>query len=132
MIASVLEGRVRAMDQEPVEMRLDASEIGRQLADQAALEAKQRHRQIAPLEPLAAAGYAVRQSVDLVHALPGEPEQQVGDMDAAPEDDGIPGDTAPPAVGQLRQPSVIVVRSEERRVGKECVSTCRSRWSPYP
>src|SRR3546814_7953773 len=26
-----------------------------------------------------------------------------------------------------RQP----IRSEERRVGKECVSTCRSRWSPY-
>src|SRR3546814_14541945 len=25
-----------------------------------------------------------------------------------------------------------LVRSEERRVGKECVSTCRSRWSPYP
>src|SRR3546814_1073312 len=24
-----------------------------------------------------------------------------------------------------------VDRSEERRVGKECVSTCRSRWSPY-
>src|SRR3546814_13978267 len=24
-----------------------------------------------------------------------------------------------------------VYRSEERRVGKECVSTCRSRWSPY-
>src|SRR3546814_11560299 len=31
-------------------------------------------------------------------------------------------------------PSVNVaasLRSEERRVGKECVSTCRSRWSPY-
>src|SRR3546814_16292102 len=28
---------------------------------------------------------------------------------------------------QTSQPS----RSEERRVGKECVSTCRSRWSPY-
>src|SRR3546814_20172090 len=28
--------------------------------------------------------------------------------------------------------SVAMVRSEERRVGKECVSTCRSRWSPYP
>src|SRR3546814_15950604 len=27
---------------------------------------------------------------------------------------------------QLRR----IVRSEERRVGKECVSTCRSRWSP--
>src|SRR3546814_12700157 len=25
----------------------------------------------------------------------------------------------------------ITSRSEERRVGKECVSTCRSRWSPY-
>src|SRR3546814_13388754 len=24
-----------------------------------------------------------------------------------------------------------IARSEERRVGKECVSTCRSRWSPY-
>src|SRR3546814_4947997 len=28
--------------------------------------------------------------------------------------------------GSRREP-----RSEERRVGKECVSTCRSRWSPY-
>src|SRR3546814_10070237 len=26
---------------------------------------------------------------------------------------------------------LIFDRSEERRVGKECVSTCRSRWSPY-
>src|SRR3546814_3688911 len=26
---------------------------------------------------------------------------------------------------------VLVGRSEERRVGKECVSKCRSRWSPY-
>src|SRR3546814_8129830 len=25
-----------------------------------------------------------------------------------------------------------IFRSEERRVGEECVSTCRSRWSPYP
>src|SRR3546814_14931376 len=25
----------------------------------------------------------------------------------------------------------VLIRSEERRVGKECVSTCRSRWSPY-
>src|SRR3546814_15585907 len=24
-----------------------------------------------------------------------------------------------------------LLRSDERRVGKECVSTCRSRWSPY-
>src|SRR3546814_15111250 len=26
---------------------------------------------------------------------------------------------------------LLAERSEERRVGKECVSTCRSRWSPY-
>src|SRR3546814_3223289 len=26
---------------------------------------------------------------------------------------------------------IVETRSEERRVGKECVSTCRSRWSPY-
>src|SRR3546814_14561568 len=26
----------------------------------------------------------------------------------------------------------LAARSEERRVGKECVRTCRSRWSPYP
>src|SRR3546814_15499990 len=26
---------------------------------------------------------------------------------------------------------IAIVRSEERRVGKECVSTCRSRWSQY-
>src|SRR3546814_5943591 len=27
--------------------------------------------------------------------------------------------------------ALATARSEERRVGKECVSTCRSRWSPY-
>src|SRR3546814_6926023 len=26
---------------------------------------------------------------------------------------------------------ILAARSEERRVGKECVSTCRSRWSPF-
>src|SRR3546814_19066467 len=31
----------------------------------------------------------------------------------------------------LTHPAVAEVRSEERRVGKECVSPCRSRWSPY-
>src|SRR3546814_19166268 len=28
--------------------------------------------------------------------------------------------------------SLAELRSEERRVGKECVSTCRARWSPDP
>src|SRR3546814_8226055 len=33
--------------------------------------------------------------------------------------------------GQVSYASVGAGRSEERRVGKECVSTCSSRWSPY-
>src|SRR3546814_2346340 len=32
---------------------------------------------------------------------------------------------------EATEEEVVVERSEERRVGKECVSTCRSRWSPY-
>src|SRR3546814_18984721 len=32
---------------------------------------------------------------------------------------------------EARPPLEVVMRSEERRVGKECVSTCRFRWSPY-
>src|SRR3546814_5582726 len=32
---------------------------------------------------------------------------------------------------RLMGPDETSSRSEERRVGKECVSTCRSRWSPY-
>src|SRR3546814_7153800 len=33
--------------------------------------------------------------------------------------------------GEGREVGAEIGRSEERRVGKECVSTCRSRWSPY-
>src|SRR3546814_9834919 len=32
---------------------------------------------------------------------------------------------------EFRDGDELVMRSEERRVGKECVSTCRSGWSPY-
>src|SRR3546814_8108322 len=35
------------------------------------------------------------------------------------------------AAGDEEQAEKLIRRSEERRVGKECVSTCRSRWSPY-
>src|SRR3546814_15566425 len=38
---------------------------------------------------------------------------------------------SPYAVGQRRSVRSPCRRSEERRVGKECVSTCRSRWSTY-
>src|SRR3546814_3061952 len=35
------------------------------------------------------------------------------------------------AIRAATPPPCCWARSEERRVGKECVSTCRSRWSPY-
>src|SRR3546814_1989228 len=38
----------------------------------------------------------------------------------------------PEALAKLALDIAEPERSEERRVGKECVSTCRSRWSPYP
>src|SRR3546814_3050258 len=47
--------------------------------------------------------------------------QRGDDVETTPRD--------PPA--QLLQTASEAARSEERRVGKECVSTCRSRWSPY-
>src|SRR3546814_15623062 len=36
-----------------------------------------------------------------------------------------------PSIWPIAGFAPIAKRSEERRVGKECVSTCRSRWSPY-
>src|SRR3546814_2565188 len=47
--------------------------------------------------------------------------------------DEVPKDWLTEAVQKLRIAMRLnhKWRSEERRVGKECVSTCRSRWSPY-
>src|SRR3546814_13432129 len=45
-----------------------------------------------------------------------------------------PGNNHPPALQSGAGTAISrgrLIRSEERRVGKECVSTCRSRWSPY-
>src|SRR3546814_4843554 len=50
---------------------------------------------------------------------------------------GLPGAVVPANGMELKVAAVRgvesngMMRSEERRVGKECVSTCRSRWSPY-
>ena len=40
-------------------------------------------------------------------------------------------EVAEATIAELQAYGVKVKRSEERRVGKECVSSCRSRWSPY-
>src|SRR3546814_13888159 len=89
----------------------------------------------------------IGQEVDAAEALEGDQEAQRDNAEA--EGDGNSGgengdgDKADqhakvqfihsPSSG--RRPNGIsrpmAIRSEERRVGKECVSTCRSRWSPY-
>src|SRR3546814_12293855 len=66
---------------------------------------------------------------NLVRSNPGRQWMAIRDMDIAAEIIGIR-----PVVAKLSAfavSSFFVGRSEERRVGKECVSTCRSRWSPY-
>src|SRR3546814_13678684 len=54
-------------------------------------------------------------------------------LDRLPVDDRAPGDASRralvPETARKRDPQTL--RSEERRVGNECVSTCRSRGSPY-
>src|SRR3546814_17243197 len=55
-------------------------------------------------------------------SVPADPDHDANRIDAAKRDRGRPP--------QARRPPA-VVRSEERRVGKECVSTCRYRWSTY-
>src|SRR3546814_7118757 len=59
----------------------------------------------------------------------------------SPDDDPAPAGPAEAAAGRVRGDVAVSQgtgprpgaprRSEERRVGKECVRTCRSRWSPY-
>src|SRR3546814_20233860 len=79
-------------------------------------------------------------------APPDMPEE--GGYDAASDPDPAPPlDTEPPAAletaletlasdveeqaHRIERDEAAAVRSEERRVGHECVSTCRSRWWPY-
>src|SRR3546814_8310334 len=64
--------------------------------------------------------------------------RQDANVRAAPTTDadivaGVGQDESFNAVGKIEGSDwyLIARRSEERRVGKECVSTCRSRWSPY-
>src|SRR3546814_4069264 len=86
--------------------------------------------------PGAGAADAVRSLIVLegqsAAGAPGRPEE--GQRAPARAADG-PGrrDHAATAHAARRQQGIErqTTRSEERRVGKECVSTCRSRWSPY-
>src|SRR3546814_18542558 len=53
------------------------------------------------------------------------------ETEQAVDDDAVVGDDAVEIGLRLARQVGFERRSEESRVGKECVSTCRSRWSPY-
>src|SRR3546814_12443252 len=72
-----------------------------------------------------ACGHLILQVEDIVE---GAFESLGPDMGAGRRIDELSGDTY--ALFRFAQ-AALQHRSEERRVGKECVSTCRSRWSPY-
>src|SRR3546814_19912933 len=73
--------------------------------------------------PLVAEVLDVELKLQLVADLVEQRAIQAGE---AFEGDSVVGRGVDAAAIDRAQP-----RSEERRVGKECVSTCRSRWSPY-
>src|SRR3546814_20054437 len=68
-------------------------------------------------------GVIVLPAIGLVLAAPTLSAPAVSDFATSGE--------GPVFAGKLFPFVFITIRSEERRVGKECVSTCRSRWSPY-
>src|SRR3546814_20740210 len=70
---------------------------------------------------------------DLLEALD---HYELAGPEALLDDPAVASDVARLHRAQLDRPvgadDIELRRSEERRVGKECVSTCRSRWAPYP
>src|SRR3546814_18059856 len=70
-----------------------------------------------------------RPAVD--HPRRGRPDQGDDPIGRPGGSDGGDGNAARPPVARPARRADALGRSEERRVGKECVSTCRSRWSPY-
>src|SRR3546814_4598799 len=83
------------------------------------------------------AGYVPVVEADLPAAQSEQPEDGLqrsrlaGAVRPDDADDLAPADAEADAVQNIGGAVAAEHRSEERRVGKECVSTCRSRWSPY-
>src|SRR3546814_15014256 len=101
-----------------------SSDLDVGVAARAAGDTLDRRRRVVPTQPPALAAHRRAQGhpVAIARLLPFDPA----------------GAAAAAATGQRHAPAerqrgqgLQALRSEERRVGKECVSTCRSRWSPY-
>src|SRR3546814_101134 len=56
--------------------------------------------------------------------------KQMDETDMRSAIEGVIGELGAASVKDMGRVMAALQRSEERRVGKECVSTCRSRWSP--
>src|SRR3546814_12852171 len=81
----------------------------------------------APLDRLESSGSKIGNREDAVRLELLGVEEGVCDRLAVPSHQGAAG----VLVALYLTDVDLTGRSEERRVGKECVSTCRSRWSPY-
>src|SRR3546814_15315790 len=103
------------------------------------------------LTPVAQAGHLERYDIQAVEQVLAEQPQPdtAGEVVAGARDNadidlntGPATDALEALLGQHAQQlglglrhhfrDLVQERSEERRVGNECASTCRSRWSPYP
>src|SRR3546814_15425838 len=87
------------------------------------------HKIVRAIEPVFAQG--ADQQIDRVDT--GLLQQEIGVLEFGIDTDPSPGFGLLGAQqsDDLVERGNLIERSEERRVGKECVSTCRSRWSPY-
>src|SRR3546814_21180627 len=79
-------------------------------------------------EPCGCCGYG---GLEVLGEAPASAEPGEGAFDDPSSGQQLEAFDALWALDDFDGPRPAVGSSEERRVGKECVSTCRSRWSPY-
>src|SRR5262249_54966736 len=117
-IETILESGGSAVDEKPVEVREDAAEICRDLGDGSRLEAKDRDAHIVEAEAGSFRRDAIAEAGDLDDALAGEPEQQIDDMNAATQHHRVIILLAAPAIEDLVDSAVIIVRFEMEEPAK--------------
>src|SRR3546814_421216 len=88
-------------------------------------------KQVEALDRRAIACQADARSQEALDAAVAEGLAEFGQIDILVGNHGVLSIEEFWTMSEERWTEMIDVRSEERRVGKECVSTCRSRWSPY-